>query len=71
MLFQVCLNGTGIIGYNIMEVAKIKAQIIKTKHPDHKVTVEWSSWYEGSKSKPFYHTMEVDHHGDFKKVVSQ
>lgn len=60
MLFYACINNSNIVGYNILKLAKLKASELKKKYPKEKITVEWSSWYEGTKSKDNYHILEIN-----------
>ena len=54
------MNGSEIVGNDIFNLAKRKAKELKLKYPKDKITVEWSSWYEGTKSKNNYHIITVD-----------
>ena len=60
MIFYICMNGSRIIGNDNLNLAKRKAEELKLEHPKHKITVEWSSWYEGTKSKNNYHIISID-----------
>ena len=60
MIFYVCMNGSQIVGNDILNLAKRKAKELKLKYPKDKITVEWSSWYEGTKSKDNYHVISID-----------
>lgn len=60
MIFYVCMNGSRIIGNDILNLAKRKAKELKLKYPKEDITVEWSSWYEGNKSKNNYHVISID-----------
>jgi len=60
MIFYACINGSKIVGNDILNLAKRKAKDFKLKYPKDKITVEWSSWYEGTKSKDNYHTLIID-----------
>ena len=57
MLFNVCMNGSQIVGNDILNLAIRKARDLKLKYPEERVTVEWSSWYEGKKGKDNYHVL--------------
>lgn len=54
------MNGSRIIGNDILNLAKRKAKELKLKYPKEDITVEWSSWYEGNKSKNNYHVISID-----------
>jgi hypothetical protein len=58
MLFNVNMNGTDIVSYDILVKAEIKGQELKAKYPEAIITVGWSNWHEG-KSKSHYHTYEI------------
>ena len=60
MIFYVCMNGTQIAGNDILNLAKRKAKDLKLKYPKERITVEWSSWYEGKKGKDNYHILDID-----------
>jgi len=60
MIFYVCMNGSRIIGNDILNLAKRKAKELKLEYPKEDITVEWSSWYEGTKSKNNYHVISID-----------
>ena len=59
MIFYVCINSSKIVGNDSVNLAKIKAKKFKLEYPKDKITVEWSSWYEGTKSKDNYHIIEI------------
>jgi len=54
------MNGSRIIGNDILNLAKRKAKELKLEYPKEDITVEWSSWYEGTKSKNNYHVISID-----------
>ena len=60
MIFYICMNGTQIIGNDILNLAKRKAKDLKLKYPKDKITVEWSSWYKGKKGKDNYHILNIE-----------
>ncbi len=60
MIFYVCKNGLQIVGNDVLNLAKIKAEELKSKYPKEKITVEWSSWYEGKKSNDNYHILNIN-----------
>mgnify|MGYP001583519354 len=54
------MNGSQIVGNDILSLAKRKAKDLKLKYPKEKITVEWSSWYEGKKGKDNYHILDIE-----------
>ncbi len=52
MLYSVCIEGEGIISYDILNLAVNKAKAFKLKYPNKEISVVWSSWYEGKKGNP-------------------
>ena len=60
MIFYVCMNGTQIVGNDILNLAKRKAKDLKLKYPKERITVEWSSWHEGKKGKDNHNILDID-----------
>ncbi len=60
MIFYVCMNGSQIVGYDILNLAKKKANDLKSRHPQEKITVEWSSWYERQNGKGSLHVLDIE-----------
>ena len=62
MLYYVNLNGSQIIGYDNLQIARNKALELKKKYPTDKITVGYSTWYEGKKrvkGETNYHVITI------------
>jgi hypothetical protein len=59
MIYSIYVNGMTMFGYAYMMDAIRRAEDYKLQNPKAKVTLEWSSWYEGTKSKDTYHVVEI------------
>lgn len=47
MIYNVCINGTAIIGYDVLAKAKHKAKEFLIKYPEDNITVEWIHYTKG------------------------
>jgi hypothetical protein len=44
MIYNVCINGTAIVGYDILATARHKAEKFLSEYPEDKITVEYTQW---------------------------
>lgn len=49
MLFYVTLDGSSIVGYAQLQLAKRKGSELKRKYPDKIIKVVWSYWSESKR----------------------
>lgn len=58
MIYNVCINGTAIVGFDILALAKSKAEKFSKEYPTDKITVEWTHYWDGSKTS--YEVLEIN-----------
>jgi len=49
MLYYVQINKNNIIGYDVINKAKLIALELKQKYPSEKITIYYNTWHEGTK----------------------